>query len=578
MSDFLDTFVEDAVPSYRNAARQKSNSTTTNPLIYESSPTAKYTICTPHPVSLKQAHAIIAHAKRKGLEHSFRVLSVLDHTPSVSTNIARYYRDNAIDLSRYISPGSRVIAAGRALYAFTGSTDLDVSHFYDYVTNRSCSWFYAPKTASYVFPVDDPSNWIGKDTFASYFAARQFLAARGLDRDAVELDFTEPEVVYVSDPNTFLKRNIRRRCTTAFDLETKGLNPWAKDGRIICLTLSFDGKTGYYLPFEQIDLSLLSRFFRTKTLIGSNLKYDVRWLVTRGVDRDALWIAGDTQHLGHLLNEMRRNGLKPLAWHYTTLGGYDEELDRYLDRYPKARDDYSLIPAEILMRYAALDPVVSYRVYERQLEQLDWIDRAFPMQSEPWLSDSTWSLSRLYFDVIVPALNTFTDIELEGMKVNVERLRYASVELEKLMRAKREEIYAALGVSEDEFNFDSAVQLGRLLEAKGWPVFERAKKGHFKTNDDVLHRWSDLGYEVADLILEYRAMSTLMKTFVGREKEGTGFFQYIQPDGKVHPNFGVGLVCCYCASFAGRGGAAVNRRDRQNKIERCYTLCSLLVQ
>ena len=519
-------------------------------------------------------------AKRKIPESRVKVISALDHNPTLTYQISRYYRDNHIDFTTHIPRGTPVVTLGRAIYAVTHSDDLDVESFYDYVFNSG--WFFDPRLGSRIYPVDDLNSWLGLDTFKRYFASKQIRRAYSGNGEELDLDMREPVLKRMSDPNRFLTRFKRKSGTIAWDLETIGLDPWAESGDIICLTLTFDGVTGYYLPWKDIDVDLLSQFFRSKRSIGSNLKYDVKWLVTRGVDRDALWITGDTQHLGHLLNEMRRNGLKPLSWIYTSMGGYDEDLDRYVETYPKAKENYSLIPRDILFEYATKDPIATYRIHERQLKQLEWIDENYPVTDVPWLSYSTWSLSRLYHEIIVPTLNTFADIELEGMKIDIERVRETSQELAVKLQDKKREILKSFTdnyqlspdmnhklsliletmedsshadadtpdwldageqkIEEKGFNLDSGEQLGRFLEELGWERVERAKKGHYKTNDAILHKWSSLGRKEADLLLEYRAMSTLMKTFVGDEQAGTGMFQYIKKDGKVHSSFLVAMA------------------------------------
>lgn len=536
MSDFLDSFVDEA--SHEEDKRKKKPIVRVDPLLFATDNDPEFTVVVDQLYSAAQVRQFQTFFKNHC--DSFQIVSALDHEVSLTSNITRYYRDNGVDMTKYVRPNSKVLCCGRGMYAFTRSSDLDVKSFYDDVFNES--WFFAPITGAYVFPVDTIVDWIFNDNFQRWFAKRQIQRLVGFDPADADLDHDEPVLKMVRSPNRFLEKWAGVETDVAWDLETRGLNPWASDGFIICLTLSFDGKTGYYLPFDEIDIPTLTEFFRGKRSIGSNLKFDVKWLVTRGVSRDVLDIWGDTQHLGHLLNEMRSNGLKPLSWLYTTLGGYDEALDTYQEQYKQASDDYSLIPTPILREYATIDPIASYRIHKKMEKQVEWVDEHFPVTDTPWLDYSTWSVGRLYREIIVPAINTFVDIELTGMPIDIEKLRETSKSLDEKLVELRQRVLEALDATEEELNIDSAEQLGRWLQALGWPKIEAAKKGHYKTNDAILNRWATMGYEAAKAILEYREYSTLMKTFVGREDDESGFFKYIQPDGRVHPNFGVAMA------------------------------------
>lgn len=578
MDDFLKSFGKDQVAK----TPKKKTKERFDPLIYENEPNPEVTIFIPEQVSNAMIRAFERRAESKGLR-SFRLVSVINFTnPKIGTGVTKFYRDNHINLQTYIEPGSKILVSSQALYAFTHGNDLQVSDFYDFVTNKT--WFYHPEHDCYIFPIDSLGEMVA-DNYAHYFLRKQVEALRSLDIQEVEqlLDFRKPNLVKLDDPNAFFSEHIGESCRVAWDLETVGLDPWSPQGKIICMTLTMDGQTGYYIPWELIDTDILSAFFRDKHHIGSNLKFDLKWVVTHGVDRESVKIDDDTQHLGHLLNEIRRNGLKPLAWWYTTLGGYDEELDLFQERYPEAKRDYSLIPEPILFNYATLDPIVSWRVLEAQERHLRWVDKNFPMEKDAyWLSESSWSLSRLYREIIVPTLNTFADAELEGIPIDIDKLRILSKEMDAAIKEKRAAVYEAIDADPETLNIDSGKQLGEYIEHDlGWPEITRGKNGVLLTNKAAIGEWTKMGYEPAKLIKEYRELTTLMKTFVGYENKdetpdfllfedegqeeepafedellesifgaereeavtiGNGMWQYIKPDGRVHANFMVGMA------------------------------------
>jgi DNA polymerase I-like protein with 3'-5' exonuclease and polymerase domains len=293
-------------------------------------------------------------------------------------------------------------------------------------------------------------------------------------------------------------------------------------------------------------------------LITAEGKFDLKFLVHNGVDRSAVEIAFDTRNAGHVLNEMRHNKLKVHAWLYTRYGGYDKELEEYKRKYPIAANNYGKIPFDILFPYATMDPIITFRVYEAMKKQFQDIDEKFPMKNG-------WSLSRYFYEIVMPIVNKYVDIELDGMVVNWKEVSKFSKVLDAQIKNTRQQIYKAFQVQEHLLNLDSGQELGTFVEEKmKWPCIERAKvkkkashiclyrgvqsvqsnelQGYYKTNDDCLKKWKNQGYNEADLLLKYRELTTLQKTFVGHEDKNTGFWQYRKPDNKVHSNFGVMLT------------------------------------
>jgi len=146
----------------------------------------------------------------------------------------------------------------------------------------------------------------------------------------------------------------------------------------------------------------------------------------------------------------------------------------------------------------------------------------------------------------MPAVRMFTEIEIGGMYINVEALREISSKLQSEIHKIENEIFQCFGLRNNQINIYSGEQLGNLLKEKGWKDYGIAKKGFYLTNDECLHRWKKEGKKEADLLLQLRAKNTLMKTFVGREDQKTGMWQYIRKheDGsyRIHSQFAVMLA------------------------------------
>ena len=438
------------------------------------------------------------------------------------------------------------------------SDDLDIYGFYDIVFQNNSFWSSDYK--SRVFPIDNAWNFFErsgnmnreKDCWEKYFFQYQCKAA--YNYEVPRLRVPKLNIIDIKKPNEFLKEYKDKVCKVAWDTETRGLDSFNLSTEIICITISFDGKTGYYLRWKDIDPKLFGDFLDTKESIGQNIKFDSKFVILRGVSKEKIHIYYDSWNGSHCINEMQRSSLKSDAWLYTFYGGYDRELDEYLEKYSEAKKDFSLIPESLLIKYATMDAIINWQIYEAQLKKIKWIDEKFPM-------DNGWSLEKYYFSTNIPAIKFFLEVELEGMCVDWDLLNEYCIKLENDIKKVKKELYKIFNINEHTISFNSNNDLGVFLEYKGWQDYGRGKvkpkkdlvqlfrnkfnyeinmnRGIYLTGEGSLELWKKNGHEKeAKLILKYRELNTLMKTFLGNEKEGTGFFQYRKFDNKVHSTFG----------------------------------------
>ena len=103
-------------------------------------------------------------------------------------------------------------------------------------------------------------------------------------------------------------------------------------------------------------------------------------------------------------------------------------------------------------------------------------------------------------------------MELNGLKVDVERLNEIGIDLEKKCKEEEKMIYELAG---EEFNVNSPKQLGEILfEKLNIPYTKGKKKGKngYSTSAEVLEKLTE--YEIVNRILNYRALSKLLSTYV----------------------------------------------------------------
>ena len=521
-----------------------------------------------------------------------------------------FYASNRIDFKKYIPAHSVIIPVGRAIYSFTRSDDLDVKSFYDTLFNKS--YFYCPEFDSYIYPIDafdsfgfsglvptlkkknvteeatlllneDDSDdvMVTANTFENHFAQYQIKHALIPPRFPVYKPL-EHEVIKKENVAQFLQAHAHVK-EVAWDIETDGLDPFTN--KIGCITLSFTGHKGYYFDFYEEHVPLWDEFFKNKFLIGTNLKFDVEF--TRQAGIESTKVDFDTLNAGHLLNEMRRNGLKPSAWIYTPYGGYDYALDEYKKEFKKkthAKADsfnYMKIPESIRVPYACNDPCVSMLTYKEQIKEFDYQEKLVQKIDNRLAFKRVFTLEEYYFQVVVPAINMFVDIELTGMCVNWDRVREVGNEmLEEIARLKNA-VYKKFDIPESLVDIDSSEQLGIFLEEyAGYNILYRSdkvlKKKSFVTmyqeariakdpkymllsdqerkeldkyyerlasvDKIALKEWIRHGEFGAQEIADYKELITLYHTFVGSEATNKGIWQYRKPDGRIHSNFWVMLA------------------------------------
>ena len=124
----------------------------------------------------------------------------------------------------------------------------------------------------------------------------------------------------------------------------------------------------------------------------------------------------------------------------------------------------------------------------------------------------------------------FTErMEAAGVRIDVAKLREAETALGDELKGIENRIYALAG---EPFNINSPRQVGELLFDK-LRLDDKAKKsktGQYSTSEEVLMALKDR-HEIVGLILDYRALSKLISTYI------SALPGYIGEDGKIHTTY-----------------------------------------
>lgn len=504
-------------------------------------------------------------AKIKKIEKFLKRNSITNYRAVMSINVrikkddikeglAKFYRTNQSNWKEHVLDARAIISVGAAMYAINQSSDILVDHFRDIVFNKSYYW--SPDAEAYVFPIDSFNDIFAPlapkgngmfqpskgpvqtdaptNTYRTRFSEYQIGQAKTLR--LMRPRRIPPELVSVDTEALF--RNVCEKNMgaekIAWDLETSGFD--FMTDRIGCLTMSFDGKTGYYVPWEIVDRELLNELLGSvKMQIGANLKFDVRFLWRNGVPNAR--IDNDTVQLGHILNEQRSNSLKAHAYYYTVHGGYDRELDRYREK--TGIDDYTAIPFHIIFPYATMDSVVTYQVHEALQKQLNWVDENYPNEKL-----EAWPMRRYYEEIMMPATMAFAEIEYTGVYTDKAKLAQSREYIWSEINQIENDLRALWDVP-DTFDFNSSKKLGELFEALGWEDLGRGKSGVMNTSDANLSRWAKLGHPGVAQFQRLRSLKTILKTFISAsedaEKGWARYLRYHEEDNsyRMHPTFNV---------------------------------------
>ena len=120
------------------------------------------------------------------------------------------------------------------------------------------------------------------------------------------------------------------------------------------------------------------------------------------------------------------------------------------------------------------------------------------------------SLINLFTDIEMPLVEVLSEMELNGIKLDLKILKELSGDLEIRLIKLIDEIYQISGT---EFNINSPKQLrGILFEKLKLPVVKRSKTGP-STDEEVLRNLASI-HKLPVLLLEYRQLMKLKSTYV----------------------------------------------------------------
>ena len=136
-------------------------------------------------------------------------------------------------------------------------------------------------------------------------------------------------------------------------------------------------------------------------------------------------------------------------------------------------------------------------------------------------------MATLLYDVELPISTVLANMEIAGVRLDVDALNEAARELDKRLTTLESEIFELAG---EEFNVGSPSKVGEILFDKLQldPKAKKTKTGQYSTSEDVLEKVAAKN-PIVGKILEYRQLKKLLTTYL------TALPAAINPaTGKVH--------------------------------------------
>lgn len=337
-----------------------------------------------------------------------------------------------------------------------------------------------------------------------------------------------PPAEYVDDPTRFMQicRQTKDRGIAAVDTETTGLDPLRS--KITYWSLC-NGEDNRYA----ISRRLLPMF--KKELVADR---SIKWVMHNAdFDRSMFENAGIYKFFGPvyctmvmhwMMEDDLEHGLKPVA--KELLGLKMRKFKSVFAPIKGEKEEWQTM--ERVMRedmdsavdYASIDAWATFKIFHRLEDILGGMQSA--------LSDH--SLLDIYEKIEKPYSDILYVMKRRGVEVDRERLEETEVAVRKGMEKLQWEINKKVG---RHLNPNSGKQLAKyFFDELGLKPIRMTKGGQSgvrapSTDTDVMKDLSKQGFEVASLIVDYKALSKVHSDYC------IGLVKHIGPDGRIHPTF-----------------------------------------
>lgn len=314
------------------------------------------------------------------------------------------------------------------------------------------------------------------------------LGENGVTKEAVK----EEKTLTIKDISEFKIRDF------AFYLETRG-SIYSKS-EVLGIGI-YDGEAGYFISKDDI---LKYRDLFNSDACKYTYDYKKNLVVLNKYDIKFKNVYFDTMIATYLLDYVVKDDISFVA------KSFDYQLPVYEDVYGTDKRPIE-VSEEKLKEICCSKAQFIYETREKILKEL----------SDDGELD-------LFTNIEMPLTEVLADMEITGVKVDVDYLDKVALELKAKLDEKEKEIYELAGST---FNIMSPMQLAKVLfEDLAIPYPKKVKDNKYSTSKDILDKIAFV-HPIVEKILEYRTLAKLYTNYA------VGLKEEVREDGRIHTIF-----------------------------------------
>lgn len=400
-------------------------------------------------------------------------------------------------------------------------------------------------------PTAQPQQQMQLDLFsaAAQQQAEQPAAKPSSHFDDKDVSYTLIETPFEAKQLAEKLADISEYC---FDTETTGTD--AITAELVGMAFSTGKGVAYYVacPENREAVNAILKFFepifsdKGKTMVGQNLKYDLEILANYGIEVENKPF--DTMLAHYILEPEEKHNLDFLAMKYL---------------------DYKMIPIEDLIGEKGKNQRSMRSVDCKIASNYSCEDADITLQLKEILLDKIreQGIENLLYDIELPLVKVLISMERTGVRIDSERMKEYSGELQKELGEIENRIYEYAG---ENFNIASPRQLGVILfeKLKVDPKPKMTKTKQYSTSEEELQKLIDK-HPIVNEILEYRSVNKLISTYVDVLPT------LVNPQtGMLHTSFNQAVTATGRLSSANPNLQNIPIRDERGKVIRSAFVAS----
>ena len=309
----------------------------------------------------------------------------------------------------------------------------------------------------------------------------------------------------------------------AVDTETDSIN--AVQANLVGVSISTKPGTAYYIPLRHIENSLPllvdEKLDQKDKIEQINFDSAINFLKKILEDPSIIKVGHNIKYDMLVFSQKRNGSINLYPVHDTMCMSYVNDANRYshkLDSLAKDFFDHETIKYDDVCgkgaKQVTFDKIHPNDALNYAAEDADFCLRIFlALKEELFIS----KLNSVYERIERPLINVIANMEKEGILIDKSTLNALSIEFQDKLILLQKKIYELCG---EEFNIASPKQLGEILfEKLNLPQDKKSKTGNYSTSISVLEGLSTKGFEIADLIIEWRTLSKLKSTYTDALQE-----------------------------------------------------------